>query len=323
MKTFLRQRLPQLTTAVIFLLLFAAASFRYPYFCSTRNVASFFTNNAALGIIAVGMTLVIFAGGIDLSVGAVAGFTNIFVTTLVENYGWSPIPAMLLGLLLGGLFGAAMGAIIQIFKQPPFLVTLAGMFFARGCAYWISTASIEIKNPFYSHLTDITAKLGDTTIHPLPAWILIAVLVLGYVLGHHTRFGRNLLAIGGSEQSALLMGLPVSKTKICSYALCGTLAALGGLVSTFITGSGNSTYGIGLELDAIAVVVIGGTLLTGGRGHLFGTLCGFLIIGTIQSAIDFDGSLSSWWTRIITGGLLLAFILLQRLLLRATQKRVA
>jgi simple sugar transport system permease protein len=132
-----------------------------------------------------------------------------------------------------------------------------------------------------------------------------------------------LLAIGGSEQSALLMGLPVSQTKICSYALCSMLAALGGLVSTFITGSGNSTYGIGLELDAIAVVVIGGTLLTGGRGHMFGTLCGFLIIGTIQSAIDFDGSLSSWWTRIITGGLLLAFILLQRLLLRATQKRVA
>jgi simple sugar transport system permease protein len=328
LKTFLRQRLPQLTTAAIFLLLFAAASWRYQYFCSTRNVASFFTNNAALGIIAVGMTLVIFAGGIDLSVGAVAAFTNIFVTTLVEGHGWPPMAAMLLGLTMGALFGAAMGAIIQVFRQEPFLVTLAGMFFARGCAYWISTASIEIKNPLYEHLTDITMRIGGTAahptiIHPLPAWILISVLVFGYILGHHTRFGRNLLAIGGSEHSALLMGLPVGATKVCSYALCGTLAALGGLVSTFITGSGNSTYGIGLELDAIAVVVIGGTLLTGGRGHLFGTLCGFLIIGTIQSAIDFDGSLSSWWTRIITGVLLLAFILLQRLLLRATQKRAA
>jgi simple sugar transport system permease protein len=132
-----------------------------------------------------------------------------------------------------------------------------------------------------------------------------------------------LLAIGGNEQSAVLMGLPVGLTKICSYGLCGMLAALGGLVSTFITGSGNATYGIGLELDAIAAVVIGGTLLTGGRGHLFGTFCGILIIGTIQSAIAFDGSLSSWWSRIITGALLLAFILLQRLLLRATQKRTA
>jgi simple sugar transport system permease protein len=321
MNTLLRNRLPQLTTAAIFLLLFAAASLRYDYFFSARNVANLFISNASLGIIAVGMTLVIFSGGIDLSVGAVAGFANIFVTTLVQSHGWHPLPAMLAGLAVGAAFGAAMGAMIHIFKQPAFLVTLAGMFFARGAAFWISESSVTVTHPFFLYLTDIKARLGDTIVHPLPAIIFVVVLLAGYLVAQFTRFGRNLLAVGGSEQSALLMGLPVGATKIAAYAICGMTAALGGLVNTFITGSGNCTYGIGLELDAIATVVIGGTLLTGGRGHLFGTLCGVLIIGTIQSAISFDGSLSSSWTRIITGALLLAFILFQRLLLRATQKR--
>jgi len=317
----LRQRLPQLVTAGIFLLLFATAGWRYrgENFASAPNIANLFISNGSLGIIAVGMTLVIFSGGIDLSVGAVAGFTNILVAVLVEQHGVNPWAAMLLGLCLGTLFGAAMGAVIQVFKQPAFLVTLAGMFFARGCAFWISTESIDFKNATMVRLADYTVRVGGSTVHPLPAYVLLAVFALGYVLAQHTRFGRNLLAIGGNEQSALLMGLPVGATKIAVYALCGAGAALAGLVSTVITG-GDSTYGNGLELDAIATVVIGGTLLTGGRGHIFGTLCGLLIVGTIQSAISFDGTLSSWWTRIVTGALLLAFILFQRLLLRLTQQ---
>jgi simple sugar transport system permease protein len=322
MNAALRQRLPQLVTAVIFLLLFAAAGWRYrdENFASAPNVANLFIGNASLGIIAVGMTLVIFAGGIDLSVGAVAGFTNILVAILVEQHGVNPLLAIGLGLAIGTAFGAAMGAIIHFFKQPAFLVTLAGMFFARGCAYWISTDSIDLKDAFFQRLADYAVKVGGATVHPLPAYLFLAVFALGYLLAQHTRFGRNLLAIGGNEQSAMLMGLPVGATKIVVYALCGACAALAGLVSTVITG-GDSTYGIGLELDAIAAVVIGGTLLTGGRGHLLGTLCGLLIIGTIQSAITFDGTLSSWWTRIITGALLLAFILFQRVLLHFTQRR--
>ena len=323
MNTLLRQRLPQLATAAIFLLLFTAASLRYDYFFSARNGANLFISNASLGIIGVGMTLVIFSGGIDLSVGAVAGFTNILFATLVARHGWHPLPATLVGLVLGALFGAAMGAVIHFFKQPAFLVTLAGMFFARGGAFWIDELSVTVKHPFFVMLTDVKAQLGDTTVHPLPAIIFFVVLAAGYLVAQFTRFGRNLLAVGGSEQSALLMGLPVGATKVTAYAICGATAALGGLVNTLITGTGNCTFGVGLELDAIATVVIGGTLLTGGRGHMFGTLCGLLIIGTIQSAISFDGSLSASWARIITGALLLGFILLQRLLLRATQKRLA
>jgi galactofuranose transport system permease protein len=282
-------------------------------------VVNLFTDNASLGIIAVGMTLVIFTGGIDLSVGAVAGFTTIFTASLITNHGVAPPVAALAALALGAGYGALMGVFIQVFRQPPFLVTLAGMFFARGCAYCVGTQSTDIPDPLYQVLSEyelpLTAKVGI----PLPGLIFMAVFIFGYLLAHHTRYGRNLLAIGGNEQSALLMGLPVGAAKIGVYTLCSALAALAGLVNTLYTTSGNPNFGIGLELDAIAVVVIGGTLLTGGRGHLFGTLFGLLILGTIRNALYFDGTLSPFWGSIVVGLLLLGFILLQRLLLRRTR----
>ena len=321
MSSRLQSRLPLLVTAAVLVLLFGTASVMYPYFFSVGNIVNLFTAQSSVGIMAVGMTLVIFAGGIDLSVGAVAGFSTILVATLVEKHGVHPAFAAFLALAAGAAFGAGMAAVIQVFRQPPFLVTLAGMFFARGCAFWISTESLEIRNPLHRSLTDFTLHLGRQAVHPLPLLIFLAVLLAGYGLAHHTRFGRNLLAIGGSEQSALLMGLPVGATKIAAYTLCGLTAALAGVVNTFITGSGNSTFGVGLELDAIAAVVIGGTLLSGGRGQMPGTLCGVLILGTIKSAIDFDGRLDPAWTRIIIGALLLGFILLQRLLLRRLERR--
>ncbi len=316
-----QSRLPLLVTTTIMVLLFAAASVSYRYFFSVGNVVNLFTAQASVGIMAVGLTLVIFAGGIDLSVGAVAGFTTILVATLVEQHGVSPALAALLALTLGAAFGAVQAVIIQVFRQPPFLVTLAGMFFARGCAFWISTESIEIRNPLHRQLADFALHWGRDTVHPLPMLVFLTVLVAGHLLAQHTRFGRNLLAVGGNEQSAILMGLPVGMTKIASYTLCGAMAALAGVVNTLITGSGNSMFGAGLELDAIAAVVIGGTLLTGGRGQMPGTLCGVLILGTIKAAIDFDGRLDPAWTRIIIGALLLGFILLQRLLLRRLERR--
>jgi ribose/xylose/arabinose/galactoside ABC-type transport system permease subunit len=317
----LKRNLPLLGTITILLLLFIVASVLYPHFCSLRNVVNIFADKAGVGIMAVGMTLVIFAGGIDLSVGAVAGCSGILVVSLVERHGFPPAAAAMIALAAGAAFGATLGTVIQVFKQPPFLITLAGMFFARGCAFWISTDSIEIKDSAFRRLVDFTWHLGDDSLHPLPMLLFLGIMVLGCVLAHWTRFGRNLLAIGGSEQSALLMGLPVGSAKIAAYSLCGATAAVGGLANTLITGSGNSRYGIGLELDAIAAVVIGGTLLTGGRGQMPGTLCGVLILGTIKAALDFDGRLDPAWTRIIIGGLLLGFILLQRLLLGRLERR--
>jgi ribose/xylose/arabinose/galactoside ABC-type transport system permease subunit len=320
MSPVLRRNFPLLATAGIFVLLFAAASFKYDGFFSGTVLVNLFSDNAALGITAVGMTLVIFAGGIDLSVGAVVGFTSIFSATLVQR----DVPPALVAfysLSLGALLGAFMGTLIHVFKQPAFLITLAGMFLARGAGFWVSNESMSITHPLYDSLSRIELTLGESVYVPLTALLLVATLAVGYVVAHFTRFGRNLLAIGGSEQSALLMGLPVGATKIAAYTLNSTLAAFAGLVATLYTGSGNPSLGVGLELDSIAIVVIGGTLLAGGRGHMIGTLFGILVFGTIQAAILFDGRLDSAWMRIVVAALLLTFILLQRAIVRTTAKR--
>jgi ribose/xylose/arabinose/galactoside ABC-type transport system permease subunit len=317
----LRQHLPLAATAAILGLLFGAAGFFYDGFFSARVVTSLFADNAFLGIAAVGMTLVIFSGGIDLSVGAVIGFTSIFTATLVTGHGYPPAIAWGLALILGAALGALMGTLIQVFSLPPFLITLAGMFLARGASFWLNTESVGIQHPLYDGIANFNLAFGEAVQVPAAALMLFSVVTAAYVIGHHTRFGRTLLAIGGNEHSALLMGLPVARTKIVVYALNGFCAALAGIVATLYTGSGNPSMGVGLELDAIAVVVIGGTLLAGGRGHMLGTLLGLLIFGTIQAAILFDGRLSSWWMRIVVGALLLGFILLQRVFLRGVVRR--
>ena len=311
--------LPLLVTAAVFAILFATASRCYDGFFSARTLVSLLTDNAFLGIAAVGMTLVIFTGGIDLSVGAVIGFTSIFTATLVEQRHFAPGLAWALALLAGAGLGAGMGALIHFFRLPPFLITLAGMFLARGAGFWISTESVGISHDLYNRISGYELVLGPAVL-PATALLLLAVLAAGYILAHHTRFGRTLLAVGGNEQSALLMGLPIGATKVGVYTVNGFCAALAGIVATLYTGSGNPSTGAGLELDAIAIVVIGGTLLTGGRGHILGTLLGLLIFGTIQAAILFDGRLSSWWMRIVVGALLLSFIVIQRLLLGRLRK---
>lgn len=311
----LSRQLPLLVTAAIFAALFLTAAHFYEGFFSARVFVGLLADNAFLGIAAVGMTLVIFSGGIDLSVGAVIGFTSIFTATLIERHQVAPGLAWMLGLAAGAGLGAGMGALIHFFRLPPFLITLAGMFLARGAGFWITTESVGISHELYGKISGYELLLGSVAL-PANALILLAVVLAGWVIAHHTRFGRSLLAVGGNEQSALLMGLPIGPAKVGVYALNGLCAALAGIVATFYTGSGNPSMGLGLELDAIAIVVMGGTLLSGGRGHMLGTLLGLLIFGTIQAAILFDGRLSSWWMRIVVGALLLLFILLQRYFLR-------
>jgi len=317
----LQSRLPQLATAAVLAALYATACFMYDGFFSLRGIVNLFTDNAALGIAAVGLTLVIFCGGIDLSVGAVAGFTSIFTATLIEQRHIHPLVAAVCALAIGASLGAGMGAIIHWFRQPPFLITLAGMFLMRGCAFWLTTESIGITHPFYVRLSGFELNLGSALSIPAAALCLLVTLAIGALLAHYTRFGRNLLAIGSSEQSALLMGLPLGASRIVVYAFNSVCATCAGLVLVLYTGSGNPSFGLGLELDAIAVVVIGGTLLSGGRGHMFGTLLGLLIFGVIQAALIFDGRLSPAWSRIVVGALLLAFILLQRALLHRLSRR--
>ena len=313
------RHLPLIATVLVLAILFTTASLLYPRFFSWRVVVNLFGGNAFLGITAVGMTFVILSGGIDLSVGAVVAFTTIFVATLTERHGLHPLVVLPLALLSGTLNGATMGFLIQRYKLPAFLVTLAGMFFARGMAFLVNPQSLGITHPFYRQVLDFGIPLGHNLSLRAPALIFLAVVGLGIFLTNFTRFGRNVYAVGGSEASAQLMGLPVTATKVGVYALSGLFAALAGIVATFDMGSGNPANTPGLELDAIAAVVIGGTLLSGGVGSIAGTLTGVLIFGTIQTALTFDGRLNSWWLRIAIGVLLLLFILLQRFLTRRTE----
>ncbi len=309
---------PILATAVVLLVLFVSFSLAFPRFCSPLVVANLFINNAHLGVIAVGLTFVILSGGIDLSVGAVMAGSAVIIATLIKQPGTSPLTAIALALAAGTAFGAMMGWLIQSYRLPPFLVTLAGLFLARGLTFVVSPQSIKIAHPFYEAVNSFALPVAANASLPATALIFIGVFLIGLGIAHFTRFGRNVYALGGSESSALLMGVPVARTRVLIYAISGFCAALGGAVFTLHTQSGDPTAGTGLELDAIAAVVIGGTLLTGGVGYMAGTLMGVLISGTILAALDFHGGFNSAWQRIFIGGLLLAFIGLQRFLTRAS-----
>ena len=305
--------LPLAATISLFVLVATLGSIFYNGFFSAQVFLNLLIDNAFLCIVAVGMTFVILSGGIDLSVGSVIALTTMVSASLVEKHGWSPAVVIPLVLAMGTLFGAFMGVLIERFRLQPFIVTLAGMFLARGLCYLISIDSISITNEVYSEISQWRLPVWGTASISLSGLIALAMVAIAVFIAHYTPFGRTVYAIGGNEQSAVLMGLPVRSTVIGVYTFSGFCSALGGVVFTFYMLSGYGLHAVGLELDAIAAVVIGGTLLTGGVGYVIGTLFGVLMLGVIQTLISFDGTLSSWWTRIVVGVLLFVFCLLQRL----------
>jgi ribose/xylose/arabinose/galactoside ABC-type transport system permease subunit len=316
-----RRLLPLTVTILLFVAMAAFGAIRYEGFLSLQVFLNLAIDNAFLCIVAVGMTFVILSGGIDLSVGALIALTTMISAALLDA-GWNPFAAMALVLVLGAAFGALQGFLIQRFNLAPFLVTLAGMFLARGCCYLISTESIPIDDATYAAIAQARIPVGGGASLTIGGLVALAVVGIAMRVAHSSEFGRTVYAIGGGETSARLMGLSVDSTKIGVYLLSGACAALGGIVMTFYMLSGYSLHAVGLELDAIAAVVIGGTLLAGGVGYVAGTLFGVLILGIIQTLIAFDGSLSSWWTRIVVGALLLLFCLLQRLFEARTPRSV-
>lgn len=314
--------IPLLATALVLLGLYVSGCVSFDRFASLRVAVNLVGDNAFLGVAAIGATFVILSGGIDLSVGAVVAFTSILIATLVERHAVNPLAAMVMALGLGALFGAGMGCLIQWFELPPFLVTLAGMFFARGVGFMIHPQSLGIQNGFFLETVSekLSLHLTERVSFPFTATCFVVLVMVALLVAHYTRFGRNVYALGGDEQSARLMGLPVARTKVSIYALSGFCSAMAGVVYTFYTQSGDPASCVGLELDAIASVVIGGTLLSGGVGFLAGTVMGVLILGLIQTLITFKGDLNSWWTRIVVGMLVFAFILLQNFISSASKR---
>ena len=314
---------PVLITAIVLVAGFAACAVQFPNIASTRVVANLLTDNAFLGIVATGMTFVIISGGIDLSVGSVIGFTTVFIALATERLGMPPWLAFAAILLLCAAFGAAMGAVIHVFDLPPFIVTLAGMFLARGASFLLSTESTPITAPLYTTVSDFALRLPGGGRLTVIAIMMLVVVIAGALLLHFTRFGANVFALGGSRVTTALMGIPVGSMTVLIYMLSSVLAGLAGIAFSFYTAAGYSLSAVGVELDSIAAVVIGGTLLTGGQGSVVGTFLGVLIQGMIQTYINFDGTLSSWWTKIATGVLLFAFIALQQVMIAIARRSAA
>lgn len=323
LKRFLSRRaswIPVFAALVLLVVIFVAAQAYFGNFLTPRVISALLLDNAYLFILAVGMTFVILTGGIDLSVGAVMAFTGMFGASLLRDGVPSGvvIPVML---LLGATFGLVIGVMVQYFDVQPFIASLAAMFAARGLAFMVSLDSIKVEVPeiLWLQSTRLQGAPGSFYLTPTGIIALLAVVVAALVLAY-TRFGRTIYAIGGNEQSARLMGLPVVRTKLLAYVVSGVCAGLAGVVFTAYTGASYPLNGMGTELDTIAAVVIGGTLLTGGSGFVVGSMIGVLVYGTIKTAISFMGADQSW-TRISVGLLLLLFVVVQRVIVARSDRR--
>ncbi|RKX90901.1 MAG: sugar ABC transporter permease YjfF [Spirochaetes bacterium] len=312
--------IPILTTVSIFFLMYAISSIVFPGFFSLYNFVNIFKANAYIGIIAVGMTFVIISGGIDLSVGSTVAFTSIFIAKMYEAQQVPTWISMLICLGIGIVLGFVIGCLITFFELPEFLVTLVAMFLMRGLAYMVHQGTISInKDPFITFMkkTGIHVGAGNLSLYVV---IFFLVLIFGILLARYTKFGRNVYAIGGNETSAILMGLPVKRTKVLVYTISGLLSALGGIVFTIHLASGKPHNAVGLELSVIASVVIGGTLLSGGSGRIIGSFFGVLIYGLVFKLPAYISSFREWWAQILVGILVLIFILIQTVVTNRTTK---
>ena len=313
-----RRFLPVLGTVLTLVIMLAIGEARYGgerSFVSVKLFSNLLVDNSYLLVLAVGMTFVILTGGIDLSVGAVVALVGLVIATLLPM--GVPLPVVLIaGVLIGSSFGLLIGVMVQHFAIQPVIASLAAMFLARGLCNVVSVQSLAIKDEKFASLASWSLKFGegrDIWKINLSMIVGLVVLALGFYILHYTRFGRSVYGIGvGDGGNAItLMGLNSARTQVWVYVISGTCAGIAGILFAFYTKSGFNLTGIGMELDAIAAVVIGGTILTGGGGYVLGTGIGVLVYGLIQVLIAREG-LDSWWTKVFIGAVLLAFVILQR-----------
>ena len=320
-------------TIAMFFIMYAIGMivFNKQGFAKPQVFLNLFVNNAGLIVIATSMTMVMITGGIDISVGSLVAMDCMILGDLMMNKGWGAWSAMIAVLVIGIIYGSVQGFLISYLNIQPFIITLAGMFFGRGMTAIISTEMISITNETFSSIAQckiILPVMGTMNKHGKMMYpfiypsviIAVSILVIMFVVLKFTKFGRSIYAIGGNEQSAMLMGLNVKKTKFIVYVLDGFLASIGGILFCMNTMAGFVEQAKGFEMDAIAGAVIGGTLLTGGVGNVFGSLFGCMIRGTIESFISFQGTLSSWWVRITIALLLTFFIVLQSIFTKIKAK---
>ena len=328
-----------LITVILFVVMYAAGCVVYANkgFTHLQTFLNILINNAGLICITAGMTCVMLTGGIDISVGSVVAMDCMFLAVGMEEWGMKSPVLMILVLLIGIVFGVVQGYCIAYLEIQPFIVTMAGMFFARGMtavsctdqvsivsdALFVKLSTMKLNIPF--NIGAYENKKGILQVPYVRITVVIALLVvlLIFLMLKYTKFGRSIYAVGGNSQSATLMGLDVRKTKMKTYVLASFLASIGGICYCLNTMCGTTTQASGLEMDAISSAVIGGTLLTGGVGNVGGSLVGVLINGTISTLVKSHGKLVSSWANIVTAILLCFFIVLQAILAKVKESKKA
>ncbi len=317
-----------LITIALFVVMYAAGCIVYANkgFPHVQTFLNLLITNAGLICVACGMTCVMLTGGIDISVGSLIALDCMILAYGMGVLGLPCIPMLILVLVVGLVFGLVQGILVGYMKIQPFIVTMAGMFFARGMtavictdqisitqqanATFYSLANIKIYLPAFLGYVNSKGKLQIPFIRPT-VLIALAVVAIIFLVLKYTKFGRSLYAVGGSEDSAVMMGLDVRRTKLKAYVLSSFLCSIGGICYCLNTMSGSVQQARGFEMDAIASSVIGGTLLTGGVGNVIGSLFGVLTTGTINTLVTTNGKLLSSWANIATAALLCFFIILQ------------
>ena len=319
------QLLMTITISIFVVMYLMAIGFLGGGFLHVQQVFDMLNDNASLIIVACGLTIVMIGGGIDISVGAVTSLV-VMSCVLYLNAGGNIFVAILLALGIGLAFGVVHGFLISYLEIQPFIVTLAGMFFARGMTTILSVNPQKVAHEGFTALRDTkieiswlgyTAKNGNLVPARMELGVVIAFIcvIAVFILLKYIRLGRCFYAMGGNQQSALMLGINVKRTRFISYVISGCLSGISGFVFMMHTGAGNATNAAGMEMNAIAAAIIGGTLLTGGVGNVAGTFFGVMTLTTIKKIVVSSGLNDPWWQNITTGGMLCFFILLQSVVL--------
>ncbi len=319
-------------TIIVFVIMYLCAIiFQGKGFAKPQAFFNILNDNAALIITSCGLSLVMITGSIDISVGGVVALVSMCCAVYLDFGGGNIAISILIALGIGIAFGLVQGFLVAYLDIQPFIVSLAGMFFARGMTTIVHTAPFNVENAAFVALKDTRVVVpGMGSVNKLGKYVdayvqigaivaLLIVLILFFIL-RYTKLGRAFYAVGGNQQSALMLGINVKRTKFFSHLICSVLAGIGGYVYFLHVGSGSPSHASGMEMNAIASSIIGGTMLTGGVGNIVGTLFGVLSLATIKNIVTSAGLDQAWWTGITTAVMLCLFLIVQSVVIALKKK---
>lgn len=315
-----------ITVIVFFLMYIGAIVFQGGGFLKPQTFFNILNANAALLIASCGLSIVMITGSIDISVGGVAALVSMCCAVYLDHMGGNVVVSLLIAVGIGLAFGLVQGYLVAYLDIQPFIVSLAGMFFARGMTTIVHTNPFNVENEAFVALKDTRVVVpGMGTVNRIGKYVdayveigvIVAILIVAllFFVLRYTKLGRGFYAVGGNRQSALMLGINVKRTRFLAHLICGLLAGIGGYVYFLHVGSGAASHATGMEMNAIASSIIGGTLLTGGVGNIIGTFFGVMSLSTIQNIVSSAGLDQAWWTGITVAAMLCLFLVIQSVIM--------